>query len=946
MPVFRMRATWLLILVIYMAGDHLPLLQSGAEGPAGRSSAEVSLEWDASSLRFERMPDGHFLPVLPGYVLRDQPGSPRIPYTSTLIALSPGVSITLRVDWLHEEELHLPGPLALYQDPDGMLNREIAEEDLPADEPEDPLFPRMPVVVEEAGILRGVHLARVVFTPIYVSNGRLRFVSRARARLLLQGLSPRLEIDPDAMDPIYQQLRRWVRNPEHLIPAPPSSGLQSAARLASFDTPVAFIEVSRPGLYRVAYEDLPPDFATINPSGLRLFRGDREVAYEWLGDEDDRFEPGEAILFYAEPRFSRWSAQDVYRLEAGSVSGIRMAVRAASPEGLATGTKWTDLLVERNLIYIPDSFTPGVPPNRDGDRWAWDYLVGPSDIDRAYTFHIPAVDVRYPATLTLWLSGRTAGSHRWSVRLNHVPLGEVSWSGRIAITATLSVPTGTLMALTNTLYLRPVLGESGWLDAFSVTWAWPGSEPVDFLSFTGEIQASAYRIARRGSAPYQIYEITDPLRPLRLIDFIDNGSEIIFGDVGTGGPHRYLVASTSAITVPDRIRSPETLLVSSDLPDGADYLVITHPAFIEAGRRLAEHRRNQGLSTALVNVLGIYDAYGEGRPDPEALRRFIADAYARWSPRPLYVVLIGDGSFDPRGYRKESPPTYIPPFLADVDPRIGETAADNRYAAVDGADPMPDVMLGRIPAGSPEEAARVVDKIIDYETRPLPGDWNFRVVLVADDPDAAGDFIDISESMAGFVPSDHVTIRRYCSGASPLESDCAPGIVEAMRAQLIGDWNYGALIVSFAGHSSWQQWAHERLFHLDDLPLLQNLRNPPVVLELTCLTGSFHRPEPTLDEELLIGSGSGAVAIWGSTGLGLTTGQRWLGVGFFRGIFVDGMSTVGQATLEGKLALYADGQHPDLLDTFTLLGDPATRLHRTLIPWAARIYLPIVTRGH
>ena len=49
---------------------------------------------------------------------------------------------------------------------------------------------------------------------------------------------------------------------------------------------------------------------------------------------------------------------------------------------------------------------------------------------------------------------------------------------------------------------------------------------------------------------------------------------------------------------------------------------------------------------------------------------------------PLYVVLVGDGSFDPRQYRADSPPTFIPPYLADVDPWAGETAADNRY--VDG----------------------------------------------------------------------------------------------------------------------------------------------------------------------------------------------------------------------------------------------------------------------
>ena len=38
------------------------------------------------------------------------------------------------------------------------------------------------------------------------------------------------------------------------------------------------------------------------------------------------------------------------------------------------------------------------------------------------------------------------------------------------------------------------------------------------------------------------------------------------------------------------------------------------------------------------------------------------------------------------------------------------------------------------------------------------------------------------------------------------------------------------------------------------------------------------------------------------------------------------------------------GQNLDLLDTFTLLGDPALRLNRTIIPWTSQTYLPIAIR--
>jgi hypothetical protein len=54
------------------------------------------------------------------------------------------------------------------------------------------------------------------------------------------------------------------------------------------------------------------------------------------------------------------------------------------------------------------------------------------------------------------------------------------------------------------------------------------------------------------------------------------------------------------------------------------------------------------------------------------------------------------------------------------------------------------------------------------------------------------------------------------------------------------------------------------------------------------------------------------------------------------------VQTLGEATLAGKLLLASTGQNLDLLDTFVLLGDPALRLNRTLAPWTAQVFLPVV----
>jgi hypothetical protein len=95
-----------------------------------------------------------------------------------------------------------------------------------------------------------------------------------------------------------------------------------------------------------------------------------------------------------------------------------------------------------------------------------------------------------------------------------------------------------------------------------------------------------------------------------------------------GAPRRYLVTASDGILSPARIRAVEDpwSLHAGGKSTGADYLIIAHPAFAGALGPLVSLRQSQGLVTAVVNVLGIYDAWGDGRPDPEAIRAFIANA--------------------------------------------------------------------------------------------------------------------------------------------------------------------------------------------------------------------------------------------------------------------------------------------------------------------------------
>ncbi len=283
-----------------------------------------------------------------------------------------------------------------------------------------------------------------------------------------------------------------------------------------------------------------------------------------------------------------------------------------------------------------------------------------------------------------------------------------------------------------------------------------------------------------------------------------------------------------------------------------------------------------------------------------------------------------------------------PSDLADVDPWMGETAADNRYALLDGddgGDILPDLLVGRLPVNTITETQTVVDKIVRYATAPYPGGWNSTVLLVADDADEAGDFAADSDQLAAaFIHAPFIARPIYYAPPAMTVTDTQQAI--------LARWNAGAGLVLYHGHSSVRQWAAERLFHRDDVATLRNAGQLPVVLQMTCFTGLFHEPSgTTLDETLLRVADGGAVAVWGATGLGVATGHHQLAQGFLAAI-LQRQEPIGAATLAGKLALVASGASAlDLLDTFTLLGDPATILNQTIVPWTNQVYLPVVQRA-
>jgi hypothetical protein len=368
----------------------------------------------------------------------------------------------------------------------------------------------------------------------------------------------------------------------------------------------------------------------------------------------------------------------------------------------------------------------------------------------------------------------------------------------------------------------------------------------------------------------------------------------------------------------------------------------------------------------VIDVQAIYDAWSFGQVAPAAIRDFLRYAASSWNPTPAFVTLVGDGTADPLNYLKRDDPNFIPPYLAMVDPWIGETACEACYARLDGADPaadpLPDLALGRLTVNSAAELKDVAAKIVGYEVSPLNVSWRSRNVYVADNfrdannvVDAAGDFASFADANAAQQPAG-VEVRRLYYDPSSTSIGVPWREPDAVSAhnRTLKLLSEGAGLVNYIGHSSQYQWAvtdSEKsppyLLGLYDTDALTNGARLPIVLEMTCLTSAFQTPaysRTTIDERWLIKPNGGAVAVWGPTGFGVAHGHDKLQQGFYRALWAAPRlsATLGQLTTAGYVELFTTGGCcQDTLATFALLGDPLTTAR--VLP-AKRVYLPAARR--
>ncbi len=815
-------------------------------------------------------------------------------------------------------------------------------------------LPERPVSVQVLGFFRSVRLARIVVYPRYVdARGRVHSVRRLTAHLRFPPPPPlagRERMSTDDEPPEVERLLREVLLNDP-IPREWRRPRSWAGERLTVDNPPAHdshalrVHTREPGIYTITRQDVVQsgwDVTSVDPRNVHLWLNGTEVPVWFPGQEDGHWDEEDEIRFYAPPFRSIYTRDRVWWLTVDENRGRRWrAISTEEPEDDPVTAVWAIVETEHDRVYASNAL------DGHGEHWFWydlkflDFAPYPA-LD--FPFFIPEPADIPQATVTLSLYAYAGDVHDMQFRLNRVPVGELhaAWNGRRDLT--FSLPDTQVRKGENTLTIqgtdRGAHPDGVYVDRITVRYRRQLAAPDGKLMFVGEAGDHTYEVSHLPFGSPVVVDVTNPLDPVLIYGVWEyerwEGSNhlVRFRTQGNVAPLYFVQIRETwqrafvEPNFPSDLHNPDT---------GADVVVIAPRVWHSLLTPWVQWREQQGHRVRVVALEDVYDEFSYGQVDPTAIRRFLWHAYAAWpAPAPVYVLLVGDGSYDFKDNLGFHPDNILPPYLDNVDPWLGETASDLRYVEVSGGDDIPDMFIGRWPVGNTDELQAVLQKTLYYGREMPIAEWQRHIVFVADNyrdalghPDRAGDFAAQADQSA--VGQLHVPFRVHRLYYAPWPHH-PPGSQyyeneNEMRNDIYLLWNEGVGIMNWVGHASYEQWGEEKFLHARELDVLHNADRLPFLFSITCFTGYFHHPEyASLDEALLVKPDGGTVASWSPTGLAVAYGHQYLQYGFYRSL-VSGERTVGPLTMAGHLYLYTqNGTYSFLSQTYVILGDPLLRL--------------------
>ncbi|OKL42195.1 hypothetical protein A3841_09445 [Pontibacter flavimaris] len=690
----------------------------------------------------------------------------------------------------------------------------------------------------------------------------------------------------------------------------------------------------------------------------------QENAITVVGEEDGKFDDTDFILFYAqgphawkydeaEKRFRHaynvYSDTAFYFLRINHSPGARIATRGQAAGPAQSITSYNERLFHeqdlKNMVF-------------SGREWYGEEF---NSFQTSRSFNFPASDVVAGTEVQLEaaLMANSPTGSSFMVQLNNQTLGTQDIAGRgtqkyhpegINSTKTYRINQQSLgngNGFTATVNFSPggsstAMGYLNYLELHYERQLKLSGEQTAFRSIQSTNQPVSRFAIADAPANATIWDVTNPALPVSQQH--TNGSF----STATALLREFVVfQSISSKPIPvGRVENQN--LHSLNQSGSLDFVIVTHPAFLQEAQRLASHRaQHSGMEVQVVTTQQVYNEFSSGAQDVTAIRDFMRMLYNR-SGKPegdvLYLLLFGDASYDYKD-RIRNNTNLVPVYESreSLHP-ISSYSSEDYFGFLDEdegewaenaqGDHLLDIGIGRLPARTVAEAATMVSKIINYDSPSHFGSWRSRITFVADDGDY-NEHQNDAEFLANYLVAHQpkYTPNKVYIDLYPQQAVANGQRVPEASAALDKAVEQGSLITNYTGHGNEVSWASEQVLTLPQISNWKNKDNLTFLLTATCEFGRYDDPgRPSGAELALLHAEGGAVGLLTTTRPVYSNGNRVLNRNFYSAAFtpINGrMPRLGDLvmlTKNNSILANVSGSRGVNNRNFSLLSDPSMQL--------------------
>jgi len=343
------------------------------------------------------------------------------------------------------------------------------------------------------------------------------------------------------------------------------------------------------------------------------------------------------------------------------------------------------------------------------------------------------------------------------------------------------------------------------------------------------------------------------------------------------------------------------------------YWIIYPDGFAGHIQPFAEWKHRKGFSVEMIakSDIGFNPSY-------LTIKNYIVDRYDSCLVKPDYIAVFGDVTM---------PSNLGIPTRNYPNPYgMGDIESDNYYTFIEGNDYFPEIFIGRISIDYVNELSSYLSKFFSYERTPYidDTDWYLRATVVS-----GGD--------NGYFVSPRIT-KLWCGermtdvGFTNIDTLFDSYTNYVTPAEINASINSGVCYVNYRGYGTPSGWSAP-YYTYSNLNSLYNGPKYAIMTSMVCGTGDYNDGwvDMCFGEAWIRYNGKGGPGFIGNSNHDAhTIWTNALDCGVYWGLFVENVSSLGQAQYIGKIVLwdafpndrYPGGQVDLYFNSYNILGDP------------------------